>query len=203
MSLKKIIIARSAEKFQSSWGHIHLETSVVALSSSVAVTTPAQKTGDRDSGSSPRVKLCWSKGYFSLMNSKIKGQKKEEGAWLWSSESGSRVLLLWFCSRSYFCVTNAVTSHVKLKFSSSFPKCMVAFIFLCHRHERNCLKNWSPDYASWISLITSLHFNNPLWAKPSAVSFWARKSHLSITHSNSQRKSTTCFNISNDFLHPK
>lgn len=73
-----IIVSLSAEKFQSSWGHIHSETSVVALASSLAITPLAQKMGAVNSSSSPRIKLCWSKGHFSVMNSKIKGQKKEE-----------------------------------------------------------------------------------------------------------------------------
>lgn len=45
-------------------------------------------------------------------------------------------------------------------------------------------------------------FQSPPFEQSSAVSLWARKSLL-ITHSNSQRKSTACFNSSNGILHSK
>lgn len=57
MSLKKIIIALSAEKFQGSWGHSYLETSAVALSSGLPVSKPPKKPGEVDSTFSPRVKV--------------------------------------------------------------------------------------------------------------------------------------------------
>lgn len=117
------------EKFQSNWGHIDLETYMEELSSSLAGTTPAQKMRwilDLH----PKSSFVGSKGHFSVMNLKIKGKKKKS---LTGVQHLVRVLLLWVCSRSYFCLTTAVTSHVK-KLSSSFPKCIVGFFFLCCRH---------------------------------------------------------------------